>query len=374
MDPEDVADLVLVENDQPRYQAGLSPDGEHMFVESSVIVPAGQRVWALVAKDGKECVVNPPCGNPPPPPPPTITPTSTFTPTPTLTPTPKPGKGQLKVIKFWDKNQNCWQDGDEPYLSGFNFEVIGPESWTFTIDTDPDLFTVQSGTYTVKEVNIPAGWWLSSCETNPKLAVVEVGEPPSEVKFGNVQVKVQPSPTPTPTGTPPTPTPTGTVPATLTPTPTATNTPPAPTWTPTATNTPVTPTNTPVPPTPTNTPVPNCEVTILGPHRLDNTATDARMQASVQWDIRPNFTPDIRWDLDGGFVGGGEQVQFMATLGQDHTLTVRVAKDGETICQDSAPFREGSVPPSPGNTATPTSTPRPAPSPTTNPDDGYQGP
>lgn len=397
LNPGDIADVVIRENDQPRYQAGLAPGGEHMFVASNVVVPAGQQVWALMDKDGKECVVNPPCGNPPPPPSP---PPPTAIPTPTLTPTPKPGKGQLKVIKYWDKNQNCSQDGDEPYLSGFNFEVIGPESWTFTIDTDPDLFTVESGTYTVKEVNIPDGWWLSSCEVDTKMALVEVGEPPAEVRFGNVQVKVQPSPTPTPTGTPstatvtntPTPTPTGTV-ATSTPTPTGTvptSTPtptgtvptstPTPTntpVTPTVTNTPVTPTSTPVTPTVTNTPVSSCLVTILGPHRLDNDGNQSRLQASVQWDIRPNFTSTTRWFLDSAdnFIGGGEQVAFTADLGLPHVLFVKVFKEGSLVCHTSTDdFPEGSATPGPGNTPAPTPTARPAPSPTTNPDDGYQGP
>jgi hypothetical protein len=118
-------------------------------------------------------------------------------------------------------------------------------------------------------------------------------------------------------------------------------------------------------------------VTILGPHRLDNTSTHARMQASVQWDIRPNFSPSIKWFLDGTFVGGGESVVFMARLNENHTLAVNVFKGTQLICQDSTTFSEGSIPPGddgPGTPPLPTQTPIPAPTPGSDPDDGYEGP
>jgi hypothetical protein len=101
------------------------------------------------------------------------------------------------------------------------------------------------------------------------------------------------------------------------------------------------------------------------------------MQASVQWSIRPNFAASIEWYLDGTFIGGGESVQFMASLNVNHTLTLRVKNGGTTVCQDSANFAEGSIPPGddgPGTNPLPTATPRPAPQPTTDPDDGYNGP
>ncbi|OGY26107.1 MAG: hypothetical protein A2Z11_04365 [Candidatus Woykebacteria bacterium RBG_16_43_9] len=101
------------------------------------------------------------------------------------------------------------------------------------------------------------------------------------------------------------------------------------------------------------------------------------MQASVQWDQPPNFSPDIRWYLDGAFIGGGEWTEFMATLNANHTLTVKVFKGSQVICSDLATFAEGSIPPGedpPGTDPLPTETPIPAPSPTSDPDDGYEGP
>jgi hypothetical protein len=174
-----------------------------------------------------------------------------------------------------------------------------------------------------------------------------------------------PVPTPPPPVTPP-PTPPG---ATPTPTP--------PTVTPTPTPTPTPPTRTPTP-TPTPTPVPPvCDLTIIGPHRVDNTQTHARMQASLHWYVRPNFTPSIQWFLDGVFIGGGEAVQFMASLNVQHSLSVAVLHGTQVVCTDIATFAEGSIPPGdggPGTDPLPTATPIPAPTPGSDPDDGYEGP
>lgn len=238
---------------------------------------------------------------------------------------------------------------------------------------------------------IPVGqpiWVLISkegdkCRINPPCGNPEVPQgklPP--VPPG----KEVPPPSPTPTGvvpsatppveTPPsgrTPTPTKTLPPGVTPPPTATRTPPR-QDTPAPTNTPRVP--------PTSTPAaPKCQVTILGPHRVDNTDTHARMQASVQWDQRPNFSASINWYLDDTFIGGGESIQFMATLNVNHTLTLKVMNGGSLICQDEAVFAEGSIPPGddgPGSPPISTETPVPAqptgaPTPTPN-DDGYKGP
>lgn len=236
----EVKEVQIRLNDRPRFQVALVGG---RFRQAQAQIPAGQPIYVLVSDGGKECFLNPPCGN----------------------------------------------------------------------------------------VEVPPG----------KLPPAPPLPPREEV--------MRPTPTP---------------PVGLTPTP------PAPTPTPTPG---VTPT-----PTPTPTPVPpKCLVTILGPHRLDNTETHARMQASIQWDIRPNFSPTIRWFLDGTFVGGGEQVIFMAALNVNHTLTVKVFKGSQLICSDSANFAEGSIPPGedpPGTDPIPTETPIDPGPPGTDPDDCEQCP
>ena len=103
------------------------------------------------------------------------------------------------------------------------------------------------------------------------------------------------------------------------------------------------------------------------------------MQASVQWDIRPNFTPDIEWYFDGVFVGGGEQVIFNLPLNEEgHVLLVQVKNEhGAVICIDSMPVDpEGSIAPGedgPGTDPLPTGTPDPGDS-DSDIDDGYSGP
>lgn len=204
-EPQEVTDITWRENDQERYQASFSGSG---WVNATARIPVGQPVWVLVPQDdkGEECILNPPCGNPPPPPKETPTPTPPLTPTPTT-----PPDGQLKVVKFWDQDEDGVFDGDEQPLGGFTFKVTGPNGYIniFTIDNNPDLFNVPVGTYTVEEIDIPFGWRLSTGTNNPQIVTVEVLKPPAEAIFGNVQEKVTPSPTPSITPTPtPTPTPT----------------------------------------------------------------------------------------------------------------------------------------------------------------------
>ena len=101
------------------------------------------------------------------------------------------------------------------------------------------------------------------------------------------------------------------------------------------------------------------------------------MQATAQWDLSPNFIPTIEWFLDGTFVGGGQSIQVSATLNESHVLTVQVLNGGSIICQDSASFAEGSIPPGddgPGTDPIPTDVSIEAPEPTTDPDDGFEGP
>lgn len=177
--PEDVTDVVIRENDQPRLQASYTGDSGNPWASASQTIPEGQPVWALIPTEGvgKDCILNPPCGNPPP-------------------------EGQLKVVKVFDHNGDGDRDAGEDFLSGFTFQVGGPESFTFTIDNDPDIFNVPEGTYTIEEINIPDGWILSSGTENPQTVEVVAGQPPAEVLFGNVQLEPTPTPEPTPSPTP----------------------------------------------------------------------------------------------------------------------------------------------------------------------------
>ncbi|OGY24420.1 MAG: hypothetical protein A2172_01775 [Candidatus Woykebacteria bacterium RBG_13_40_15] len=282
-------------------------------------------------------------------------PVPTPTPGPTLTPTPKPTvtpTPEVPRVRIRGKKVELIGTHEVVPSERFTFEI---EGWgTARTDDDGDFQFVLNlfGGNNDQERSVEiceerkGGWEVVYPSGGCKSFTVERGDTFVDAgKWKNRSVKDE-TETPLPTPTPCTPGPT--------------------------------PTNTPPPPTATPTPCLSCNVTIIGPHRVDNTDTHARMQASVQWDgPPPSWSRQVKWYLDGEFIGGGDQVEFMATLNVNHTLTVKVWSGDQVICQDTATFSEGSIPPDgddPGTNPLPTETPIPAPQPTSDPDDGYGGP
>jgi hypothetical protein len=98
-------------------------------------------------------------------------------------------KVSIKVIKFEDKNGNKSKDGDEGYLSGWEFKVTGPEGFSKTIITDQhgcaELKDLKAGNYTVTEV-LKSGWENTTGLSKTK----EVKEGTGTFEFGNKKVEV----------------------------------------------------------------------------------------------------------------------------------------------------------------------------------------
>jgi len=74
---------------------------------------------------------------------------------------PKPGKVSLSVRKFNDLDGDKVQDSNEGMLSGWSFDVVGPNGFSKTITTGADgtasLNDLEPGTYTITEV-LKEGW------------------------------------------------------------------------------------------------------------------------------------------------------------------------------------------------------------------------
>ena len=99
----------------------------------------------------------------------------------------KPTTGQICVEKFNDLNGNSVQDTGEPLMSGWIFNVTGPNNFTCTITsqvTDQACCKVPApGTYTVTEVVQP-GWTVTT--QNPQTVTVQPGQT-ANLTFGNSQ-------------------------------------------------------------------------------------------------------------------------------------------------------------------------------------------
>ncbi|MEX0621943.1 MAG: prealbumin-like fold domain-containing protein [Candidatus Woykebacteria bacterium] len=252
--------------------------------------------------------------------------------------------------------KKVWVHGEKHRVPNevFTFELSVPGLPTLKVKTDPetgefrfedvDIFTgpntdAEQVTVKIREIAPSDKWQPIDPASGEKTLTIKRGEKFKDAGVWKNRTVKPPGPEPTPT---PKPSPTAT-------------------------------------PKPSPTPTPKkCEVTILGPHRVDNTQTHARMQASIQWDRLPNFDHQIEWWLNGDFIGSGEAVQFMIPLNEENDLGVYILDGSETICYDEVlDFAEGSVPPGediPGTDPLPTETPIPQAPPDTDPDDGYGGP
>lgn len=99
---------------------------------------------------------------------------------------PPPLTGSLTIVKFLDSDRDGIQDPGEPGLAGWDFSVTGPTVETLTTlaggsVTDGALL---AGTYTIEEINIPAGW--VSTTTNPLTNVPITDGQGTTVFFGNI--------------------------------------------------------------------------------------------------------------------------------------------------------------------------------------------
>ena len=107
--------------------------------------------------------------------------------------------GCLKICKYEDKNGNGEKDKDEPYLSGWDFEVTGPKDYYNLVTTGEDdkcycgcdycvtICDLIPGEYTIIEVTaLPDGWKNTDPEdgSGKKTATVECYKT-AKVYFGN---------------------------------------------------------------------------------------------------------------------------------------------------------------------------------------------
>ena len=92
---------------------------------------------------------------------------------------------EIEVIKFNDLNANGTEDQGEGVLAGFTFR-LEPTGATATTDSQGRVLfqNLEPGNYTVREVDIPAGWRVTT--PNPQDVSVAANST-STVRFGNVQ-------------------------------------------------------------------------------------------------------------------------------------------------------------------------------------------
>lgn len=102
----------------------------------------------------------------------------------------QPAKGQIKIVKFNDKNGDGKRDSGEEGLASWNFDVDGPGSDDSVKTTGSDgtvTFQIATGQTTVRE-QTRAGWRVTTAASQ----TVSVGvDETKEVVFGNKQEEQQ---------------------------------------------------------------------------------------------------------------------------------------------------------------------------------------
>ncbi|HEX7456581.1 MAG TPA: SpaA isopeptide-forming pilin-related protein, partial [Candidatus Nanoarchaeia archaeon] len=310
-------------------------------------------------------------------------------------------EGKIKIFKYEDLDADGRFDAGEPGVPGFKFRIIG-EGEDFTVTTGAGGVWISDelsvGDYEVREINIPDGWE----PTTPTTQSVEVGcDELTEVKFGNKQIP--PPPLVTIFGRkvelvgdsqfPPREPFTfelvglglqdvtdaegnfrfdgldlfgdndfAQVEVTI-----CEVLPPSGIWEPvdpsdgcktfwisrgtTSKDFGIWKNRTVKEPPPEPTPPPElvCEVAIINLEKLSAHDGHAHMQASLQWDLYPNFDFYVEWWMKGELVSEGQVANFDAPLNEWLTVTAFVLHGSESVCKDAAEFIEGSDPPGPGD-------------------------
>ncbi|MBM4462588.1 MAG: hypothetical protein FJ012_04505 [Chloroflexi bacterium] len=109
--------------------------------------------------------------------------------------------GNLIIYKYNDLDGDGGWDVGEPYLSGWHFNVTGPQVF---IDQVTDgtgrivLNGIATGAYSIVETSLPMGWKHTDPGSPPyqKVATV-IANQTAEVKFGNQEVERHPPVVPT---------------------------------------------------------------------------------------------------------------------------------------------------------------------------------
>jgi len=97
--------------------------------------------------------------------------------------------GDLTIVKFRDDDEEGDFDQGEPKLSGWDFRIQGPGVNQVVTTAGPDgsvTIPLDPGTYSVEEINIPTGWWLTPPQTNPMTSVLVTSNQETQVFFGNI--------------------------------------------------------------------------------------------------------------------------------------------------------------------------------------------
>lgn len=100
-----------------------------------------------------------------------------------------PPSPTITINKFEDANKNGMREADEQGLSGWEFNVIGPENKTSMLSTDENGSVVYicplPGMYTIKEVK-KSGCWISSTSETVKVQIDWAQK--VLVEFGNYEI------------------------------------------------------------------------------------------------------------------------------------------------------------------------------------------
>jgi hypothetical protein len=97
--------------------------------------------------------------------------------------------GNLIIYKYNDLNGNGSWDVGEPYLSGWHFDVTGPQNFLDQVTDINEKITlngIPTGGYIITETTLLSGWKHTDPDSPPyqKVANVTTGAT-TEVKFGN---------------------------------------------------------------------------------------------------------------------------------------------------------------------------------------------
>jgi len=97
-----------------------------------------------------------------------------------------PGDGSLTIVKFRDDSEDGDPQLGEPPLAGWEFQVVG-DGVDETVTTGADgtvTVDLPEGEYEITEINLPAGWTVTS--DNPLTGVLIVEGQGTTVFFGNI--------------------------------------------------------------------------------------------------------------------------------------------------------------------------------------------
>lgn len=362
--------------------------------QSDIFAPSSnnQFITGSFYKTGMDCNQPTPTPSPSPTPTPTPTPSSS----PTMTPTPQ---GQLKVVKYHDRNGNGSRDfAEEGLVWGFEITFDGLKFNLNTLGDGTIIQTVDGGkTYTVTEADL-AGWFNTTPKT--QTVVVQPGTI-TEVVFGNKQVDASPSPSPIQTPSPspsasPSPSPSTTPYPSTSPSPSVTPTPypsvspspspsisptPYPSMSPTPYPSPSvspSPSATPTPypsktPYPSMTPTPSASPYIVCKPEFQKVKPGETVNFTLEYG---NLQNNIDWSAPGANPEHGLGDTFSTSFANTghYTVTVESGNFAKSICnvkvishEHESPNPSPSSTPTPSPSVSPSETPYPSMSPSASP-------